>query len=342
MIIEEASYIARIENEIQCIPDDLPSSSLSPSAKILASITPGPLFEYCRIFPVDSEETWLVVRTLFREEGTRGHVLSVGDVLKLGRVRFKVKEMRAFDEVYTDTTDLSDVSLDDIPEERDLKQCKFCLCEYSDRENPLISPCDCAGTMKHVHIECLQKWVSSRLVTRQSENSVTYHWKAMDCELCKHTYPRAIVTHGKRVELFTVEKPAGPYIILEVISKDRNSAGIQVISLSSNGCITMGRGHESDVRISDISVSRCHAKIYLRNGEFILEDNESKFGTLIQVKESLEISPSQQHTVQIGRSVITIAIKKQEALASSSLPANHFSKNSKEVEIKHFFKHFLD
>ena len=85
-----------------------------------------------------------------------------------------------------------------------------------------------------------------------------------------------------------------------------------------------------------------HAKIYLRNGEFILEDNESKFGTLIQVKESLEISPSQQHTVQIGRSVITIAIKKQDAIASSSLPANSFSNNSKEVDIKNFFKHFLD
>jgi hypothetical protein len=46
----------------------------------------------------------------------------------------------------------------------------------------------------------------------------------------------------------------------------------------------LGRGHESDLRINDISVSRCHAKIKLENGKFMLEDNQSKFGTLVLVK----------------------------------------------------------
>lgn len=46
----------------------------------------------------------------------------------------------------------------------------------------------------------------------------------------------------------------------------------------------LGRGHESDLRVSDISVSRCHAILKYDATEsfnYYLEDNLSKFGTLI-------------------------------------------------------------
>jgi pSer/pThr/pTyr-binding forkhead associated (FHA) protein len=43
----------------------------------------------------------------------------------------------------------------------------------------------------------------------------------------------------------------------------------------------MGRGHESEVRVCDISVSRCHALIKYNKGKYYLEDNLSKFGTLV-------------------------------------------------------------
>lgn len=49
--------------------------------------------------------------------------------------------------------------------------------------------------------------------------------------------------------------------------------------------IKMGRGHDADVRVTDISVSRVHA--YIRKshkGYYYLEDNNSKFGTLAMVK----------------------------------------------------------
>jgi pSer/pThr/pTyr-binding forkhead associated (FHA) protein len=44
----------------------------------------------------------------------------------------------------------------------------------------------------------------------------------------------------------------------------------------------IGRGHESEVRINDISVSRCHALIKHKVGDgFYIEDNQSKFGTIV-------------------------------------------------------------
>lgn len=53
----------------------------------------------------------------------------------------------------------------------------------------------------------------------------------------------------------------------------------------------LGRGHESDVRVSDISVSRCHAilKYDLNEHSYYLEDNLSKFGTLVLAKDPIEL-----------------------------------------------------
>ena len=47
----------------------------------------------------------------------------------------------------------------------------------------------------------------------------------------------------------------------------------------------MGRGHESQVRVNDISVSRTHALLKYRKDEGIyLSDNKSKFGTLLLMR----------------------------------------------------------
>jgi predicted component of type VI protein secretion system len=71
----------------------------------------------------------------------------------------------------------------------------------------------------------------------------------------------------------------------------------------------LGRGHESDLRINDISVSRCHAKIKLENGKFMLEDNQSKFGTLVLVKQRTPLLPGYNKAVQVGRTVINFSVK---------------------------------
>lgn len=50
--------------------------------------------------------------------------------------------------------------------------------------------------------------------------------------------------------------------------------------------IRVGWGHDADIRVTDISVSRFHAKINKSDqGEFFIEDNKSKFGTLIQLRK---------------------------------------------------------
>lgn len=48
--------------------------------------------------------------------------------------------------------------------------------------------------------------------------------------------------------------------------------------------IRIGRGNDNDLRLSDISVSRLHSFIKRDDsGSFYIEDNSSKFGTLVQL-----------------------------------------------------------
>ena len=71
----------------------------------------------------------------------------------------------------------------------------------------------------------------------------------------------------------------------------------------------LGRGHESEVRINDISVSRCHAIIKCRKDGFYIEDNLSKFGTIVLLKKELRLAEDHTMAVQVGRSVVSFTIK---------------------------------
>ncbi len=302
--------------------------------------------EHCTLSPCDTEEMWLVVRSLKRDENNRGYSLEEGNVIKFGRLKFKVKELNFGDEksiLSNGSTDEGE-NLEGFSCDSDNMMCRICLSDISEDQNPMISPCNCAGTMRYIHVDCLQKWVSSRLTMKNSEHSVSYHWKAMDCELCKQTFPKVISVSDKRYELFTVKKPAGPYAVLEVITRDRSKSGIHVISFKNKSVITLGRGHECDVRISDISVSRFHALIRYQSNTFTLEDNDSKFGSLVQIQTSLRLDASKQFSVQVGRTVLTMALKKQSGnLAICSFLPNIISKQVREgTEAKSMFNRTLD
>ena len=115
---------------------------------------------------------------------------------------------------------------------------------------------------------------------------------------------------GQQVPLIDIPKPDNNFIIIENLARDRQSCRIfHVISSLYNNLLKIGRGHDCNIRINDISVSRCHAFIKMENGLFYLEDNNSKFGTLILVKGGLILNPDANLSVQIGRTVISFAIK---------------------------------
>ena len=62
---------------------------------------------------------------------------------------------------------------------------------------------------------------------------------------------------------------------------------LHLLSPQEGEKIKIGRGDECEVELSDLSISRVHSKISFEEGQFYLEDNDSKYGTLVKFEEEI-------------------------------------------------------
>ena len=93
---------------------------------------------------------------------------------------------------------------------------------------------------------------------------MSMYWKTFECEICKHAYPYLFKVDSKVYKLVDIPKPAsGHFMVIESLPLEKNtSRTIHVLNFSNEKkTFNMGRGHESEVRVNDISVSRTHAII---------------------------------------------------------------------------------
>ena len=153
-----------------------------------------------------------------------------------------------------------------------------------------------------------------------SQSVTSYSWKAFHCELCKSEYSDRLQVKGKQYWLFEISKPKSNYLILESVQAQANSHSnnnslayqsktLHVVNLNIKQTIKIGRGHDNDLRVPDISVSRCHAYIKKDSkGRITIEDNNSKFGTLVQVKQPIIINEHITYYLQAGRSIMKMSV----------------------------------
>ena len=57
------------------------------------------------------------------------------------------------------------------------RRCRICL-EEETKENPLISPCQCTGSIRYIHNTCLKKWIVEQKINIFDAQ----------CEICKTAY----------------------------------------------------------------------------------------------------------------------------------------------------------
>lgn len=80
------------------------------------------------------------------------------------------------------------------------KTCRICLCDDISQGNPLISPCKCKGTMKYVHLKCLEEW------RRVSGRNTSFY----RCDQCHFNYRMSrislynILTHEIVISAVTI------------------------------------------------------------------------------------------------------------------------------------------
>jgi hypothetical protein len=304
--------------QIICEPTNSPVSS---DFKTLATLQPISTDAFST-YIADSEANssgnlWLVVNSIADLRTPKGHKLSVGDSIKLGRVLFHVIELR-----YADQQERAPDTVMQEEENVEKSICRICLYDTEEKDNPLVNPCMCSGTMKYIHIQCLQKWVSSNRTIKNTDCTTSYTFKIHNCEVCKQPFKHQISYSGRNFDLFNIWRPSAPYVMLQSEGKDsRGSQSFHIIA-GEGALAKLGRGHDCNIRISDISVSRFHAVIKHTDNQFIIEDNSSKFGTLVKLSDPLKLDPYSQVSLQVGRTLINLEVRYKMSDEQINIPAD--------------------
>ena len=288
---------------------------------------------------------WLVIgKTKFSNPFQNKYKLKEGDIIKLGKIILLVREINttnnennniernkiehkptssAFNnnqETKVINEKLKNLYIQIKNNKNDNKTntktytCRICLSEGEFfGENPLINPCNCTGSVRFIHINCLKKWLTSKVLIKSSseENVHIYSFKAFECELCKSIIPERLIFNNKIISLIEFNKIfTPPFLICESIyqynilncSNYSEYQTIFIISFSKKKNIRIGRANNSDLRLTDISVSRNHATLSCYNNSSIfLEDNGAKFGTLILIQNNIKFIPDKELSIQVGR-----------------------------------------
>ena len=84
------------------------------------------------------------------------------------------------------------------------------------------------------------------------------------------------------------DKPETNYLVMESV-KSAPAKVIHVFNLKKGNEFKVGRSVDTDMKIADISVSRIHSYLRIRNGKLYIEDNGAKFGTLVKIKDPTAI-----------------------------------------------------
>eukprot|EP00826_Nyctotherus_ovalis_P051862 TRINITY_DN6508_c0_g1_i15.p2 TRINITY_DN6508_c0_g1~~TRINITY_DN6508_c0_g1_i15.p2 ORF type:complete len:305 (-),score=51.18 TRINITY_DN6508_c0_g1_i15:1059-1973(-) len=228
-----------------------------------------------------------------------GYSLAKRTVVRFSRVQFLVRDVLLPAKKEPDA-----ISVKEQPVSTKLKSvCKACGKEGNDAKNPLTSPCKCTGTLKYVHLECLKREFKDKVVKSAEDSYVINEFECKKCKEKLHLQPSQVL------DLLDVKKADDDACLILESLLDESAKKLHVLVLNENSIATIGRASDCSIAIGDVSVSRHHATLKLQNGQIYLSDSNSKFGTLIKIKDSLELTPNRVHSVQAEGTVISLLVK---------------------------------
>ena len=207
--------------------------------------------------------------------------------------------------------------------------CRICYLTNSDIDNPLISPCNCSGSMGCIHFNCLKKCIEMNVKKKIDQYYKFYYWKKFDCEICKAEYPKYIKYKDRYYHLISLDINFSSYIICDYwvfddMKKKNYRRGILIINLKDDKDdeITIGRSQNNKIKLRDISVSRFHCSLIKKNKTISIIDKCSKFGSLIYVNSPLMLSTNfnNENTFISGRYYFLITFIERKSFMEKLFP----------------------
>ena len=119
--------------------------------------------------------------------------------------------------------------------------------------------------------------------------------------------PTVRSVENELVTLISIPKPTGSYVIFEKIaSVCSSSTGLFIALFNRKSKLQLGRSTDSDLRLTNLSVSRNHATLECDNGTVLLRDVNSTFGTAVCLERPISVS---DEVLQVGRSLLWCKVK---------------------------------
>ena len=250
----------------------------------------------------------------------------LNDIIRFGRVQFIVRSMK--DKSTENKKDESDnnksifLPNDNSNLKKNLGN-KILVCEFCDKKetdninNPIIKVCPCKKCPL-LHLNCFKNDYIKKdkmfYYSNKDYNSGTLKIVSLInylCPYCNEPYNPIVKINSKFYNTLPYSFDKNNYhIILESINFVKDGVYCIMIIIftfpNKKEEFFLGRGHEASFKISDISISRVHAKIYLKEDNIVIDDLGSKFGTLLLVRNNVDVNEmlEKKMKIQIGRNVV--------------------------------------
>lgn len=109
------------------------------------------------------------------------------------------------------------------------------------------------------------------------------------------------------MSLLEHNEPDEPFLIFETFLKEGSdkatSKSLYILRLKHHGNFRIGRSHDVEFHIEDISVSRFHGELQITKDKVFMQDYKSKYGTQILIKgaQILDKKDQTKNMFQVGR-----------------------------------------
>lgn len=314
-----------------------------------------------------------------RKHAATPHILAVGDVLRVGSVGLVVTEVHngtkgealkdeTIERLVRDTVSVVNADTNDgtgngdnsseatnVESEMEVGE-KSCYCCFSDedtKENPLVSPCDCKGDTKWIHMECLRKWHK----TGNESNICSVTSVMASCSVCKATYKSSVpLPDGSSANIFNCTLPP-PYVSFLVVTKHEMAkqlyntrfqlsfaTAMKPDGKSSNRDLSIGRSSASDMVLDYRTVSAHHAQVRFKDGEFQFIDAQSSNGSFLYLRKPVQLDINTTTNLRLGRSLLSLKVTRNKwrshLISSMSRKLSRsFSSDSKEPTVENMQAH---
>lgn len=174
--------------------------------------------------------------------------------------------------------------------------CRLCYQSESSIADPLISPCNCNGSMKYIHLSCLKHSIKLKYHKKSEAYYDIFLFQNYSCEICLSNYPKYIIYKTQVYYLIDIDlEKFENYVLCDLTQYIDNNQkishfGYLMFKIEDNMALSLGRKKTNHIKLKDISVSRNHCKIIKQLDKLLIMDLESKFGTMKYINNYIDIN----------------------------------------------------